>query len=1171
MHNNIMAAGQPATDESLEVREQTVEIFSNISPENKVHHDVEKEAIHFLLNGIGDEIYLTVNACKIAHDMWITIERLQQAESLNKQDVGSLAYLPLEMESQLSQLPQIAKPIKPPSESASEEDNDPEQAQRDKDMQKNLALIVKAKDYTYHKEKMLLCKQDKKGVPLQAEQADWIEDTDEEIYEQELEAHYSFMAKIQEVLPADSGSDPEPLEKRVVLANLIANLKLDTDENKKIQKQLKKANTSLSHELQECKFALEECKSSLEKSNRTRDRYLGLLAQKEHDINKGLKIKAYEVSVVKEKHDELVKRSLLTKSSYEGLVKEKNKVIKDLRSIQTIHMLAPKGLTYNGRPTFANPMYLKKAQSEKPCLYEIPYDKCDHANLFSPNREETLTLEQESRSKLNKDLVKPYDYTKQNSLYENFKPPSREYLDQLAHAGEIQKKIWRKSFVKSKPHIIKNISFLPTQKSIRKSRQAYNVMTNNINHFKEIVDLAWEKHTYDKFRAPTTEDMTVLLKNYLLPLALKTENDSFIFVNELKQEMFTDLQYVQSLEKEIDELESDKANFSNIYDLLLQECVSKDVMCSYLHSLSDLDAHTELQHLYLYKSKNVNLKKLIKKCKGKSVETKFDKPSVVRQTNALKIPKPSVLGNLTPFSDSLERKSFPKTKLVTKTNVSEEMYQIDTRTTQTRASQLPQTSRNTNPRVSTSTRVIHNTSVSRPQFRSTQMKEKVMQDNSQVKSKKTEGNDLLIGIRGSDLYTISLQETSSPTTICFLAKSSPTQAWVWHRRLSHLNFDTINLISKKDIVNGLPKLKYVKDQLCSSCELSKEKRSTFKTKVVPCLKGRLNLLHMDLYGLMRVESINGKKYILFLNKTLHAYFKEEGIEHQTSTPRIPKQNGVVKRQNRTLVEAAQMMLLASKIPLFFWAKAIATACYTQNRSLIISRYEKTPYHIISGRKPSFKHLYIFGFTCYITRDGENLDQMKEKGDTCILVGYSTQSKGYRVYNKRIRLIVEPIHINFDEIKELSKVDYDNSGPAPQLQKTSDHNSSELETHDHSNEPSRNSSIPKSSSPSDNSQQQDTHPTTHTQSTTAPITPTKTVEENNTDIQEEIQSEDAQIDENEFYNIFSTPVREEAESSTCYVDSSNMHTFYQHHQSEHRWTYHPLEQVRGNLSKLVQTR
>nr|GEW81092.1 retrovirus-related Pol polyprotein from transposon TNT 1-94 [Tanacetum cinerariifolium] len=95
-----------------------------------------------------------------------------------------------------------------------------------------------------------------------------------------------------------------------------------------------------------------------------------------------------------------------------------------------------------------------------------------------------------------------------------------------------------------------------------------------------------------------------------------------------------------------------------------------------------------------------------------------------------------------------------------------------------------------------------------------------------------------------------------------MAKASQTQAWLWHRRVSYLNFDYINLLSKKDILIGLPKLKYVKDQLCSSCELSKAKRSSFMTKDVPCLKGRLNLLHMDLCGPMRVESINGKKRIM---------------------------------------------------------------------------------------------------------------------------------------------------------------------------------------------------------------------------------------------------------------------------------------------------------------------
>nr|GEY25452.1 hypothetical protein [Tanacetum cinerariifolium] len=253
-------------------------------------------------------------------------------------------------------------------------------------------------------------------------------------------------------------------------------------------------------------------------------------------------------------------------------------------------------------------------------------------------------------------------------------------------------------------------------------------------------------------------------------------------------------------------------------------------------------------------------------------------------------------------------------------------------------------------------------------------------------------------------------------------------AWLWHRRLSHLNFDTINLLSKNDIVVGLPKLKLVKDHLCSSCELGKAKRKSFHNKITPSLKRWLQLLHMDLCGPMRVASINGKRYVLvivddysrytwthflrskdetpevlidflrlvqrglhaqvrivqtdkgmeFLNQTLHAYFASEGILHQTSVARTPEQNGIVERQNRALVEAARTMLSDARVPLFFWAEAIATTCFTQNHSLVIPRHEKKPYHIINDQKPSVKLFHIFGSLCYIIRDGENLDKMKEK-------------------------------------------------------------------------------------------------------------------------------------------------------------------------------------------------
>nr|GEX49104.1 hypothetical protein [Tanacetum cinerariifolium] len=183
----------------------------------------------------------------------------------------------------------------------------------------------------------------------------------------------------------------------------------------------------------------------------------------------------------------------------------------------------------------------------------------------------------------------------------------------------------------------------------------------------------------------------------------------------------------------------------------------------------------------------------------------------------------------------------------------------------------------------------------------------------------------------------------------------------------------------------------------------------------------------------RINYVLLVKGIEFFNKTLHAFFKEKVIEHQTSTPQTTEQNSVVKRRNRTLVEAARTMLSASTLPLLFWAEAIATACYTQNRSIIIPTHDKTAYHIINDMKPSIKHLHIFGCTCYLTRDGENLDKMKEKRDPCILVGYSTQSKGYCVYNKGTRLIGESIHLRLDEIKEMPEMSIanDTSGLVPQ--------------------------------------------------------------------------------------------------------------------------------------------
>ncbi|GJY75598.1 retrovirus-related pol polyprotein from transposon TNT 1-94 [Tanacetum coccineum] len=348
--------------------------------------------------------------------------------------------------------------------------------------------------------------------------------------------------------------------------------------------------------------------------------------------------------------------------------------------------------------------------------------------------------------------------------------------------------------------------------------------------------------------------MEIIIKTCLMPLALKTQNDSFAFVHELMQEMHADLKYVESLEKEVDELESDKAEFSNMYDMFLQECVSNDVMCSYLHSLSDLDAHTELQCLYIHKVKECEClaQKLSKQTKFVPICHVFHRPLILFQIVQLILfivdsgCTKHMTGNLMLLCNFVEK------YLGTVRFGNDQFAPI------LGYGDLVQGNITIN-RVYYVEGLNHNL-FSVGQFCDADLEVAFWKSTCFVRD--LQGDDLLAGNCGSDLYTISLQETTSSTPICLMAKASPTQTWLWHQRLSYLNFDYINLLLKKDVVIGLPNMKYVKDQLCSSCEVSKAKRSSFKTKIVPSLKGRLNLLHIDLCGPMRVASINGKKYIL---------------------------------------------------------------------------------------------------------------------------------------------------------------------------------------------------------------------------------------------------------------------------------------------------------------------
>nr|GFA61298.1 hypothetical protein [Tanacetum cinerariifolium] len=259
----------------------------------------------------------------------------------------------------------------------------------------------------------------------------------------------------------------------------------------------------------------------------------------------------------------------------------------------------------------------------------------------------------------------------------------------------------------------------------------------------------------------------------------------------------------------------------------------------------------------------------------------------------------------------------------------------------------------------------------------------------------------------SDLEVAFRQNT------CFIRnlEASKTKSWLWHRRLSHLNLGAINHLARQVLVRGLPKLKFEKDHLCSACAMGKSTKKTHKPKSEDTNKEKLYLLHMDLCGPMRIESINRNKYILvivddysrftwvkflrskdetpmfiikflkmiqvrlnvpvrrirtdngteFVNQTLQDYYEEVGISHETLVARSPQQNGVVERRNRKLIEAARTMLIYAQAPLFLWAEAMATACFTQNRSIIRLRHGKTPYDLLHNKLPdlSFFHDLLF--------------------------------------------------------------------------------------------------------------------------------------------------------------------------------------------------------------------
>ncbi|GJW08353.1 putative ribonuclease H-like domain-containing protein [Tanacetum coccineum] len=321
---------------------------------------------------------------------------------------------------------------------------------------------------------------------------------------------------------------------------------------------------------------------------------------------------------------------------------------------------------------------------------------------------------------------------------------------------------------------------------------------------------------------------------------------------------------------------------------------------------------------------------------------------------------------------------------------------------------------------------------------------------------------------GVDMKNIVPKESLT----CLVAKATLDESMIRHRRLGHVNFKTINKLVKENLVRGLHIKRFENDQTCVACLKGKQHKASYKSKIQNSITQPLFMLHMDLFGLTFVSSLMNKKYCLvvtddysrftwvfflatkdetsgilksfitevenlvdkkvkiircdngteFKNRVMSEFCEKKGIKKEFSVARTPQQNGVAERRNRTLIEAARTMLADSKLPTTFWAKVVNTACYVHNRVLAVKPHNKTTYELFRGRTPTLSFIRPFGCHVTILNTLDYLSKFDGKSDEGFFIGYSMNSKAFRVYNIRTRKVEENLHIRFLEDKPIIACD-----------------------------------------------------------------------------------------------------------------------------------------------------
>nr|GFA01709.1 hypothetical protein [Tanacetum cinerariifolium] len=255
-----------------------------------------------------------------------------------------------------------------------------------------------------------------------------------------------------------------------------------------------------------------------------------------------------------------------------------------------------------------------------------------------------------------------------------------------------------------------------------------------------------------------------------------------------------------------------------------------------------------------------------------------------------------------------------------------------------------------------------------------------------------DGVDLLTGDRSSNLYTIALNEVASNSSTCLLAKASSSQSWLWHQRKIH--------------------------------------RKHHKSKIAFASNKRLYLLHMDLCGPMRIQSINGKRYVLVVVDDYSWYTWVFFLHSKDEASEV-----IISFIKKTQVNLQlQVQRVRTDNDMEFKSKTLAKF-FDENRSIIHKRFDKTPYELINKRKPNIKFFWVFRCRCYLLNDYEDVGKLKAKGDIGVFVGYSKESAAFRIYNKRTRKIHESVNVNFDELSEMASKQFSLEPGLSNLNKT----------------------------------------------------------------------------------------------------------------------------------------